>query len=78
MEDLKIRNMSASAKGSIEEPGRKVKQKSGLNKSVLDQGWHSFRKMLEYKLAWAGGTLLTVPLRSFGNPLRLWRGGCQE
>jgi putative transposase len=61
MEDLKIRNMSASAKGSIEEPGRKVKQKSGLNKSVLDQGWHSFRKMLEYKLAWAGGTLLTVP-----------------
>ena len=33
VEDLKIRNMTASAKGTIEEPGRRVKQKSGLNKN---------------------------------------------
>jgi putative transposase len=30
--------MSKSAKGDQENPGRKVKAKSGLNKSILDQG----------------------------------------
>ena len=39
VEGLQIKNMSASAKGTIEEPGRSVKAKSGLNKSILDQGW---------------------------------------
>lgn len=38
MEDLQVSNMSASAKGSMEEPGRNVKAKSGLNKAILDQG----------------------------------------
>jgi hypothetical protein len=42
MEDLKIRNMSKSASGTIQEPGRKVAQKSGLNRSILDHGWESF------------------------------------
>ena len=35
VEDLKVRNMTASAKGTIEEPGQRVKQKSGLNKAML-------------------------------------------
>ena len=39
VEDLKVANMSKSAKGSIEEKGKNVKAKSGLNKSILDQGW---------------------------------------
>ena len=38
MEDLKVSNMSASAKGTVEEPGKNVKAKSGLNKSILRQG----------------------------------------
>ena len=38
MEDLKVKNMSASAKGDIEKPGRNVKAKSGLNRAILDQG----------------------------------------
>ena len=37
VEELQIRNMSASAKGTIEQPGRSVKAKSRLNKSILDQ-----------------------------------------
>lgn len=61
MEDLRIANMSKSAKGTIEEPGRSVKAKSGLNRSILDQGWYSFRQMLDYKQLWRGGELRLVP-----------------
>ena len=64
IEDLKISNMSRSAKGTVENPGKQVKGKSGLNKSILDQGWHSFRKMLEYKLLWLGGHLIEVNPRN--------------
>lgn len=60
VEDLKIRNMSASAKGDITHPGRNVKAKSGLNKSILNQGWGLFVQMLEYKQAWLGGDVLKV------------------
>jgi putative transposase len=61
IEDLNVRNMSASAKGTVEAPGRNVKAKSGLNKSILDQGWREFRRQLNYKMTWNGGTLLAVP-----------------
>jgi putative transposase len=60
VEALRVRNMSASAKGTIEAPGRKVRQKAGLNRSILDQGWHTFRMMLAYKLADRGGRLIEV------------------
>ena len=61
MEDLRVKNMSASASGSLESPGRNVRAKSGLNKSILDQGWFEFRRQLSYKLAWNGGVLLLIP-----------------
>lgn len=61
IEDLRVRNMAKSAAGSIEEPGRNVRAKSGLNKSILDQGWFEFRRQLDYKLAWNGGWLIAVP-----------------
>ncbi len=61
IEDLQVRNMSKSAAGSTENPGRNVRAKSGLNKSILDQGWFEFRRQLDYKLAWAGGWLVAVP-----------------
>ena len=60
VEGLHIRNMSASARGTVEEPGRNVKAKSGLNKSILDQGWYEFRRQLDYKLLWRGGMLAEV------------------
>lgn len=60
IEDLKVKNMSHSCKGTFENPGRNVKAKSGLNKSILDQGWHEFRRQLEYKQAWSGGILVAV------------------
>ncbi len=61
IEDLQVRNMSKSAAGSTEKPGRNVRAKSGLNKSILDQGWFEFRRQLDYKLAWNGGWLVAVP-----------------
>lgn len=64
LEDLRVSNMSKSAKGNMEEPGRNVAAKSGLNKAILDQGWHGFRLMLEYKQAWRGGYVVTVDPRN--------------
>jgi IS605 OrfB family transposase len=61
IEDLRVKNMSKSAKGSIDKPGKKVAQKSGLNKSILDQGWSMFFQMLDYKQDWNGGMVLKVP-----------------
>ena len=60
VEDLAVANMSSSAKGTPEKPGKSVKAKSGLNRAILDQGWAEFRRQLEYKLKWNGGTLLAV------------------
>ena len=61
IEDLQVRNMSKSAAGTTESPGRKVRAKSGLNKAILDKGWAEFRRQLDYKLAWNGGHLIAVP-----------------
>jgi putative transposase len=61
VEDLKIRNMTASAKGTVERPGRNVRQKAGLNRSILEQCWGKFATFLEYKLTERGGVLISVP-----------------
>ena len=60
LEDLKGSNMSASAKGTKEQPGKNVRAKAGLNKSILDQGWFEFRRQLEYKQAWRGGQVVLI------------------
>ena len=60
LEDLKVKNMSKSTKGDRENPGKNVKAKSGLNRSILDQGWAAFVQMLEYKQSWLGGTVLKI------------------
>ncbi len=59
-EDLKVANMSKSASGSMDNKGKNVKAKSGLNKSILDQGWSMALNMLEYKQQWKGGLLIKV------------------
>jgi putative transposase len=68
IEDLRVRNMSKSAKGNVENPGRNIRAKSGLNKSILNQGWFEFRRQLDYKLAWNGGYLIAVPPRNTSRP----------
>lgn len=61
VEDLQVSNMSKSARGTAEEHGKNVKQKSGLNRAILDRSWFEFRRQLAYKLAWNGGFLFVVP-----------------
>ena len=60
VEDLQVANMSKSAKGTAERHGKNVKQKSGLNRAILDQSWFEFRRQLDYKLLWNGGHLISV------------------
>jgi putative transposase len=64
IEDLQVRNMSKSASGTTETPGKKVRAKSGLNKAILDQGWYELRRQLDYKLDWNGGQLIAIPPRN--------------
>ena len=64
IEDLQVKNMSRSAAGTADAPGRNVRARSGLNRSILDQGWFEFRRQLDYKLAWSGGHLIAVPPRN--------------
>jgi putative transposase len=61
IEDLQVHNMTRSSKGDSERHGKMVRQKSGLNRAILDQGWGEFRRQLEYKVSWNGGMLLAVP-----------------
>jgi putative transposase len=60
LEDLQVRRMSKSAKGTVEEPGHNVAQKAGLNRAILDQGWGMFRRLVEYKQLWRGGEVIAV------------------
>ncbi|MEU6727786.1 transposase [Nonomuraea wenchangensis] len=59
-EDLRIANMTRSASGTIEAPGRNVAAKSGLSKSILDAGWGVFLRILAYKAESAGRERIAV------------------
>ncbi|MFE9642807.1 RNA-guided endonuclease InsQ/TnpB family protein [Streptomyces sp. NPDC006365] len=61
VEALTITNMVKSARGTVEEPGRNVAQKAGLNRSIAAEAWGRTVTMLTYKTARHGGTLVKVP-----------------
>lgn len=60
-EALKVKNMTRSAKGSIDQPGKNVRQKAGLNKSILDSAWGQMRGYLQYKARRQGKLVIEVP-----------------
>ncbi len=49
VEDLRIKNMTRSARGTREHPGRNVSQKAGLNRGILASGWGLLVRRLEDK-----------------------------
>ena len=49
VEDLKIKNMSKSSKGNEINHGKMVKQKSGLNRTILNASFYQFVSMIQYK-----------------------------
>lgn len=55
-EKLNLKGMTRKAK-----TGKRKRQKTGLNRSILDVGMRMFRQALEYKLIEAGGVFIEVP-----------------
>jgi len=51
LEDLRVANMTRSARGTRAEPGRNVRQKAGLNRSILNGGWSLFATRIGHKAA---------------------------
>jgi len=49
VEDLQIRNMTRSARGTRENPGRNVVTKAGLNREILASGWGLLVRRLKEK-----------------------------
>ena len=60
LEKLQTKNMSRSAKGTIEQPGKNVKAKAGLNRSLQDTGISQFTKILKDKAESAGRLVIFV------------------
>lgn len=60
LEDLRIKNMTASAAGTVEAPGKNVRAKAGLNRGILDAAWGEFARQLTYKVQWRGGRVILV------------------
>ena len=54
VEDLKVKNMTASAKGTAENPSKNVKQKSGPNRAILRTGFYSLCQAIEWQLQSGG------------------------
>ncbi|WP_405088020.1 RNA-guided endonuclease InsQ/TnpB family protein [Microbispora sp. NBC_01389] len=61
VEDLTITNMVRSAKGTVDQPGRNVRQKAGLNRAIVGQAWGRTVTLLEYKTRDRGGLVVKVP-----------------
>jgi putative transposase len=60
VEDLRVANMTRSAKGTAEAPGRNVRQKAGLNRAILDKGWGGFLLALQNAARYHGAEIIKV------------------
>jgi putative transposase len=63
MEALTLRNMTRSAKGTIDEPGSSVAAKAGLNRAMLDTGFGLLRQLIAQKAEWAARAIVVVDPR---------------
>ncbi|MYC36030.1 MAG: transposase [Chloroflexi bacterium] len=64
LEDAKIQNTTKPVRRTAENPGRNAQRKPGLNRRSLPQGWHLFRRTLEYKCQWQERRLVVLPVQS--------------
>ena len=63
-EQLNLIGMTRSARGTVEEPGQRVKQKAGLNREILSAAPGMFLQLLRYKAEEAGIEWTEVPTRT--------------
>ena len=75
-EILQPKNMSRSAKGTLDQPGRMVRQKAGLNREILSAGFSMAHQMLAYKAEEAGTRLHLANTRQLKPSQRC--AGCWE
>lgn len=61
LENLKARSMTASAAGTVEAPGRNVRQKAGLNRAILGKGWYRLELALISASRYTGTEVRKVP-----------------
>jgi putative transposase len=64
VEDLRVASMTRSAHGTVQQPGRNVRAKAGLNRSIVGMAWGRAERMLAYKCPLFGGTLVKVDPRN--------------
>jgi putative transposase len=62
-ESLTVGGMTRSARGTVENPGRNVAQKAGLNREILSTAPSAFLAMLRYKAAEAGSKFVEINAR---------------
>jgi len=62
-EELTLKNMTRSAAGTVEEPGKQVAQKAGLNREILDTAPGLFTSLFRYKVLETGGEWVDAPTR---------------
>ncbi len=60
IEDLDIREMTRSPRGTKEAPGENIALAAGLNRRALEQTWGEIRRQLTYKAEWAGKKVVAV------------------
>ncbi|WP_405669018.1 transposase (plasmid) [Streptomyces sp. NBC_01166] len=60
IEDLHVSGMTRSARGTQERPGKNVRQKTGLNRAILDSAPGELRRQLTYKASWYGSQLAVL------------------
>ncbi|MFP3373705.1 IS200/IS605 family accessory protein TnpB-related protein, partial [Pseudomonas sp. SIMBA_068] len=60
VEALQVKNMTRSAKGTVEAPGKNVAVKAGLNRSISDASWGRLKALLHYKAELNGGRVIEV------------------
>ena len=60
IEDLDIRHITRSARGTRDEPGENIALNADLNRRALAQTWGEIRRQLAYKAEWAGRKIVVV------------------
>jgi putative transposase len=63
-EKLQVSNMTRSAKGTVEKPGKNVPQKAGLNREILATAPAMFLSMMRYKAEEAGSLFIETPTKT--------------
>ncbi|WP_406458731.1 transposase [Streptomyces sp. NBC_00876] len=60
IEGLNVAGMTGSARGTTAAPGKHVRQKAGLNRSILDAAPGELRRQLTCKASWYGSQLAVL------------------